>query len=156
MLIVNSQWLKLSLSQTHFRGHEGVGGIAVRKKEKVRNRYNQVPHLTQNTTWERDKTQENITHKKAKRPAISQQVTTRLQKQTRKHDRYETYEVQLLNYFLFVLFSASVQGICVVHNSTDCQSAAHKLHCGITGWHVGCVSGTHCVCLHSKYMYLHS
>ena len=52
---------------------------------------------------------------------------------------------------LFVMFSASVQSSCVVHNSTDCQSAAHKLHCGLPGWHVGCVLGTHCVCLHSKY-----
>ena len=27
----------------------------VRKKTKIRNRYNQVPHLTQDTTWESDK-----------------------------------------------------------------------------------------------------
>ena len=27
------------------------------KKVKLRNRYNQVPHLTQGTTWESDKTQ---------------------------------------------------------------------------------------------------
>ena len=30
--------------------------IQVRKKARIRNRYNQVPHLTQNTTWESDKT----------------------------------------------------------------------------------------------------
>ena len=35
----------------------------VRKKAKIRIRYNQVPHLTQDTTWERDKTQENISYK---------------------------------------------------------------------------------------------
>ena len=34
---------------------------------------NQVPHLTQDTTWESDKTQENITCKRAKRSALSQQ-----------------------------------------------------------------------------------
>ena len=30
---------------------------------KIRKRYNQVPHLTQDTTWESDKTQLNITNK---------------------------------------------------------------------------------------------
>ena len=34
----------------------------VRKKANV---YYQVPHLTQDTTWESDKTQENITYKSA-------------------------------------------------------------------------------------------
>ena len=29
--------------------------VKVRKVAKVRNRYNQVPHLTQDTTWESDK-----------------------------------------------------------------------------------------------------
>ena len=29
--------------------------IRVRKTAKIRNRYNQLPHLTQDTTWERDK-----------------------------------------------------------------------------------------------------
>ena len=28
---------------------------AIRKKAKIRNRYNQVPHLIQYTTWEKDK-----------------------------------------------------------------------------------------------------
>ena len=35
----------------------------VRKAAKIRNRYNQVPHLTQDTTWESEKTQLNITNK---------------------------------------------------------------------------------------------
>ena len=35
----------------------------VRKAAKIRNRYNQVPHLTKDTTWESDKTQLNITNK---------------------------------------------------------------------------------------------
>ena len=29
--------------------------IEARETAKIRNRYNQVPHLTQNTTWESDK-----------------------------------------------------------------------------------------------------
>ena len=35
--------------------------------------------LTQDTTWVSDKTQENVTYKRAKKLALSQQVTTRLQ-----------------------------------------------------------------------------
>ena len=35
----------------------------VRKVAKIRNRYNQVPHVTQDTTWESDKTQLKITNK---------------------------------------------------------------------------------------------
>ena len=37
--------------------------MKVRKAAKFRNRYNQVPHLTQDTKWESDKTQLNITNK---------------------------------------------------------------------------------------------
>ena len=37
----------------------------------IRNPYNQVPHQTQDTTWESKKKQENITHKRSKRPASS-------------------------------------------------------------------------------------
>ena len=29
--------------------------VKVRKKAKIRNQYNQLPHLTQDTTWENDK-----------------------------------------------------------------------------------------------------
>ena len=53
----------------------------VKKKAKVRNRYNQVPHLIQDTVWygKVTKTHENITYKGAKRSALSQQVTMWLQ-----------------------------------------------------------------------------
>ena len=51
----------------------------VRTKAKTRNRCNQGPHLTQDTAWESDKTQEKITYKRAKRSAFSQKVTTRMQ-----------------------------------------------------------------------------
>ena len=51
----------------------------VSKKANIRNWYNQVPHLTQDSNGKVTKTTENITHKKAKRLALFQQVTTRLQ-----------------------------------------------------------------------------
>ena len=35
--------------------------------------------MTQDTTWESEKAQENITYKRAKRSTLSQEVTTRLQ-----------------------------------------------------------------------------
>ena len=35
----------------------------VRKMAKIRNRYNQVPHLTRDVTWESNKTTINITNK---------------------------------------------------------------------------------------------
>ena len=38
----------------------------VRNVAKIRNRYNQVPHLTRHTTWESDKTQLNITNESQK------------------------------------------------------------------------------------------
>ena len=53
--------------------------LKVRNKAKIKNRYNQIPHLTQDTIWESEKTQENITYKEAKRSVLFQQVATRLQ-----------------------------------------------------------------------------
>ena len=39
-----------------YRVNWGPGkSIKVRKKAKIRNGHNQVPHLTQDTTWESDK-----------------------------------------------------------------------------------------------------
>ena len=49
----------------------------IRKAAKIRNRYNQVPHLTQDTTWE---SKHNKTLQiRAKRSVLSQKVTTRQQ-----------------------------------------------------------------------------
>ena len=42
---------------------EKVRIVKVRKTAKIKNRYNQVPHLTQDTTWESNKTTINITNK---------------------------------------------------------------------------------------------
>ena len=50
----------------------------IRKKENIRNWSNQITHLTQDNIWESDKTQDNITFKRAKRSALSQQLATRL------------------------------------------------------------------------------
>ena len=55
--------------------------IKVMKKAKIGNRYNQVPHLTQDITWERDKAHENIKFRIVKRLPLSQQVTTGLNSQ---------------------------------------------------------------------------
>ena len=43
-----------------YHGRES-GTDKVKKGAKIRNRYNQVLHLTKDTTWESDKTQLNIT-----------------------------------------------------------------------------------------------
>ena len=56
-----------------------VHRLNVSKKANIWIRINQVPHLTQGITWESDKKHKNITYKKTKRLALSQQVTTRLQ-----------------------------------------------------------------------------
>ena len=56
-----------------------ISFLKVRKDAKIRNRYTQVPHLTQHTPSGSDKTQWNITYKRAKRSVLSQQETTRLQ-----------------------------------------------------------------------------
>ena len=48
-------------------------------ERKYQESINQVPHLTQHIIWESDKTLENITYKRVKRSALSQQMTTKLQ-----------------------------------------------------------------------------
>ena len=50
----------------------------VGKVAKIWNRYNQVPHLTQDTVRESDKYKKKIRYMRAKKSAFSQQVTTRL------------------------------------------------------------------------------
>ena len=54
--------------------------VKVKNTARIRNRYNKIPHLTKENTWKSDKTQENITRKRAKKSAHSKQVTTRLQR----------------------------------------------------------------------------
>ena len=43
--------------------------LKMNKKAKIRNQYNQVPHLTQETTWESDKTHKHYTQEKSPFPA---------------------------------------------------------------------------------------
>ena len=51
-------------------------GSKVSKVAKIRNRYNQVPHLTQDTNGKVTNSQK-TPQTRAKRPALSQQVTTK-------------------------------------------------------------------------------
>ena len=51
----------VKLSETNII--ENTKCFKVRKAAKIGNRYNQVLHLIQDTTWESDKTQLNITNK---------------------------------------------------------------------------------------------
>ena len=57
---------------------------------KIMNRYNQVPHLTQDTTWESDKN----TIKNRKREPLVSPLTADDKKgsneQTRNHDKHQT------------------------------------------------------------------
>ena len=50
--------------------------LKVSKGAKTRNRYNQVPHLTQDTNWKMTNSQLDTT-KTAKRSVLSQQVTSK-------------------------------------------------------------------------------
>ena len=59
------------------RTHKVWMSMKVRKAAKIRNRYNQVPHLTQDTESDTSQT-------RAKRSALSQQVTTRQQRKDAK------------------------------------------------------------------------
>ena len=85
--------------------------IKIRKNAKIRNRYNQVPHLTQDTTIESNKNTQNITYKRAKSLALSKQVPPSLQltdiqiRQEEKNTKGSTKEAQpwdsQLFFFLF-------------------------------------------------------
>ena len=66
-------------SYEHFHLLTKTGGMMlskVSKGAKIRNRYNQVPHLTQNTNGKVTNSQQ-TPQTRAKRSALSQQVTTK-------------------------------------------------------------------------------
>ena len=64
--------------------------VKVSNGAKIRNRYNQVPHLTQDTNGKVTNSQK-TPQTRAKRSALSQQVTTKHNKQTRtKHSKHKT------------------------------------------------------------------
>ena len=64
---------------------------------KITNQYNQVPHLTQDTTWESDKN----TIKHHKQEPRGQPFPSRIpqgsNEQTRKHDKLKTYITQMIH-----------------------------------------------------------
>ena len=71
--------------------------ISSKEEGKEEIRYNQVAHLTQDTEWGSDKKQrqENITCKNAKRPALFQQMTTRLQETCIKVGQKQTQTAKI-------------------------------------------------------------
>ena len=78
-IIMENTLIKLTLhDETKKRAHDSQ---IVRAKEsnnvaKIRNRYNQVPHLTQDTNGKVTNSQK-TPQTRAKRSALSQQVTTK-------------------------------------------------------------------------------
>ena len=77
MKVAGSNLLRLCLKLFKPMSNLQSPKYKVRKAAKIRNRYNQVPHLTQDTTWESDKNKTSQT--RTKRSALFQQVTTRQQ-----------------------------------------------------------------------------
>ena len=92
--IFGIKFLELKLAFCKDFQTEGLRFREVRKKAKIRNRCHQLQNLAQDSIWESDKTQENITQKRAKRSALSLQVITRLQG-TDKTVRHRQQEKQI-------------------------------------------------------------
>ena len=67
-----------------------IDWVEVSKKAKIRNRYNQIPHLTQDTIWESDKNtrKHHLQKNQEGQPFPSSQQGCK--EQTRQHDRHET------------------------------------------------------------------
>ena len=80
----------LTLFQMWIKTHRCLVCMWVKKAAKIRNRYNQVPHLTQDTTWESDKN----TFKHHKQDPRGQPFPSRWSQgsneQTQKHDKHKT------------------------------------------------------------------
>ena len=59
--------------------------MKVRKEEQIRNRYNQVPNMTQDTIWESDKNTRKKMHSREPRGQhFTHQVTIMLQRTDKK------------------------------------------------------------------------
>ena len=70
----------------------GVAVIKVSKGAKIRNRYNQVPHLTEDTNGKVTNSQQ-TPQTRAKRSALSQQVTTKhiyINRRAQRHSKHKT------------------------------------------------------------------
>ena len=64
--------------------------IEVRKAAKIRNHYNQVPHLTQDTAWESDKNKIKHHKQNPRGQSFPSRCPQDSNKQTRKHDKHKT------------------------------------------------------------------
>ena len=71
--MIGCLWTRVRMQRIIALYYEFETVLKVRKTAKITKRYNQAPHLTQDTTWESNKTTINIINK-------SQQVTKRQQR----------------------------------------------------------------------------
>ena len=74
--LVNFHWTRIRLGPVPLASCGNGSGVKVSKVAKIRNRYNQVPHLTQDTNGKVTNSQK-TPQTRAKRSALSQQVTTK-------------------------------------------------------------------------------
>ena len=64
----------------------------VRKTAKIRKRYNQIPNLTQDTTWENNKNTINITNKSQEAsPFLAGDHKAAINRRARKHEKHKTH-----------------------------------------------------------------
>ena len=78
--------------------HRIYMGLKVRKTASVRNRYNQVPHLSKDTKLENNKILINITNKSHKvSPFPSGDHKAAINRCARRHDKHKTYITQTIN-----------------------------------------------------------
>ena len=75
-MIAKQEWTQSNVQQYTEQLQKTNNGSKVSKVAKIRNRYNQVPHLTQDTNWKVTNSQK-TPQTRAKRSALSQQVTTK-------------------------------------------------------------------------------
>ena len=71
-----------------------ISRLKVIKTARIRNRYTQVPHLSQDTKWERNKITKNITNKSQEVSPFPSSDHKASNEQTRKHDKHKTNVLQ--------------------------------------------------------------
>ena len=74
--------------------------IKVRRTAEIRKRYNQIPHLTQETTWESSNNKINITNKSLEVspfPAGDHKAAMKIHRESMRNTRYKnTYDPSLI------------------------------------------------------------
>ena len=82
----------------------------VRKAANIRNRYNQVPHLTQDTTWESDKntTKHHKQESRGQPPAGDHKAATNRRESTRKSIAFFTNEGYNVHCIAFLMNSTGL------------------------------------------------